>query len=133
MNMETTPSLPLLIYDGDCAFCSSSIRFIQKVLRRPPNMEPFQFIDTKAFGLTKNECSEEIKFVDADGQVYGGEKAYQMLLKRDGGLLAALGSLLRLPGITQVMGVVYRWVAKNRHSLPGGTPTCSLPRTYNDD
>tara|TARA_B110000503_G_C7145326_1_gene412665 strand:- start:99 stop:389 length:291 start_codon:yes stop_codon:yes gene_type:complete len=96
-------------------------------------MEPFQFIDTKAFGLSKNDCSEEIKFIDTDGHVYGGEKAYQLLLKREGGLLAAFGSVLRLPGITQVMGLVYRWVARNRHSLPGGTPTCSLPRTYSDD
>jgi predicted DCC family thiol-disulfide oxidoreductase YuxK len=34
-----------------------------------------------------------------------------------------------LPGIKQVAGVVYRWVAKNRDRMPGGTAECALPQS----
>ena len=29
--------------------------------------------------------------------------------------------------VNTLAGIVYRWVARNRHRLPGGTPACSLP------
>ena len=33
-----------------------------------------------------------------------------------------------VPGIRQVSAVVYRWVAKNRDRMPGGTAQCALPQ-----
>jgi predicted DCC family thiol-disulfide oxidoreductase YuxK len=93
-------------------------------------MEPFQFIDTQPYGLTKQECSEEIKFVDKSFNIHGGEAAFKRVFFEAGGFWRLLGAFLATPVIKQVSGVVYRWVAKNRHKLPGGTPTCSLPRRY---
>jgi predicted DCC family thiol-disulfide oxidoreductase YuxK len=93
-------------------------------------MEPFQFIDTKPYGLTKQECSEEIKFVDKAFKIHGGEAAFKRVFFEAGGMWRLLGGVLATPIIRQASGVVYRWVAKNRHTLPGGTPTCSLPRRY---
>jgi predicted DCC family thiol-disulfide oxidoreductase YuxK len=123
-------TLPVLIYDGDCAFCSSTVRTLQKLIKNPPKIIPFQFIDTTQFGLTKQQCSEEIKFVDANGLVSGGESAFKKFFFEVGGAWRLLGGVMGLPLIRQISGVIYRWVAKNRFRLPGGTPTCSLPRKY---
>jgi len=130
VDKANTVKAPILIYDGDCAFCSSTIRILQKFMKQPPPMEPFQFIDTQQFGLSKQQCSEEIKFVDKSGQVHGGEAAFKKLFFEAGGFWKIFGGILATPVIRQISGVVYRWVAKNRHTLPGGTPTCSLPKKY---
>jgi hypothetical protein len=36
------------------------------------------------------------------------------------------GAILKLPVITSVAYLIYSWVSKNRHKLPGGTPACSV-------
>jgi hypothetical protein len=38
-----------------------------------------------------------------------------------------LAAVVRLPGIRAGARVVYRWVSRNRHRLPGGTPACAVP------
>jgi predicted DCC family thiol-disulfide oxidoreductase YuxK len=35
--------------------------------------------------------------------------------------------VIELPGIRSLAGVIYRWVARNRSRLPGGTPACAVP------
>lgn len=122
--------MPILLYDGDCAFCSTTIRLLQKWMARPPRMVPFQFTDVQEYGLTKQECSEEIKFVDASMQIHGGEAAFKKVFFEAGGFWRLFGGILATPIIRQISAVVYRWVAKNRHSLPGGTPACAMPRKY---
>jgi predicted DCC family thiol-disulfide oxidoreductase YuxK len=34
--------------------------------------------------------------------------------------------LYRLPGMCQLQDRVYRWVANNRHRMPGSTPSCTV-------
>ena len=49
---------PVLVYDGDCAFCSTSARFAARWLRRSPAdyaIEPWQRLDLAALGLTGAE------------------------------------------------------------------------------
>ena len=38
-----------------------------------------------------------------------------------------LGAALLLPGVNALAGVVYRWVARNRHRFPGGTDAAAAP------
>jgi len=51
-----------------------------------------------------------------------------------GDLLAASGRqwrplafLARTPPFSWIASLAYRWIARNRHRLPGGTPACSMP------
>lgn len=129
---SSEPQPPILIYDGDCAFCSSTIRTLQRIMKKKSPMVPFQHVDTSRFGLTKQQCSQEIKFVDASGRVHGGEGAFRNLFIHAEGLWAFLGRLMNLPGVRTISGTLYRWVARNRYRLPGGTPTCALPRKVED-
>jgi len=34
--------------------------------------------------------------------------------------------VLLLPGVNALAGVGYRWIARNRHGLPGGSDACAL-------
>jgi predicted DCC family thiol-disulfide oxidoreductase YuxK len=128
----TTPNAtlvrPILIYDGDCAFCSSSVRAMQKLLKKRPPMEPYQFLDLTKYSLTPEQCREEAKFIKADGTIKGGHLAFVETFKLGGGLWKVIGSIVGLPVLRSIAGFVYRWVAKNRYRLPGGTPTCALPK-----
>ncbi|KQV22828.1 MULTISPECIES: thiol-disulfide oxidoreductase DCC family protein [unclassified Kitasatospora] len=132
---------PVLIFDGDCAFCSSCVQFAERYLRASLSSAdweavPFQFADLAALdaraggaGLISWERAEqEVLWLTPRGDVYGGAQAAARLLMRSGGAWAYLGALLTLAPVRPLAALGYRWVARNRHRLPGGTPACSLPR-----
>lgn len=116
---------PLLVFDGDCGFCTTSARAGQRWLRLP-NVEPWQFLDLDALGVTEDACSDAVQWIDADGGVVSAERAVIAALRHAGGIWKVLGGLLALPGIRAIAGAVYRWVARNRYRLPGGTAACRL-------
>lgn len=119
--MSTEPAaLPLLVFDGDCAFCSASVRFGQRWVERMPEVQPYQLADLAALGLTAEQCSEAVQFVAADRRAHAAHDAVSMLLRNAGKGWWVLGSLMRLPGVHWLCGVAYRWVARNRQRLPGG-------------
>ncbi|MFM1751742.1 MAG: hypothetical protein RL119_704 [Actinomycetota bacterium] len=116
-----------LIFDGDCAFCTSSVEWAKKWMKHNPNMTPWQRADLTALGLTQEQCETAVQFVDAQGRISSGEIAVARLLLFAGRGWKVLGGIMLIPGIRQVCGVLYRWVARNRHRLPGGTAACALP------
>jgi predicted DCC family thiol-disulfide oxidoreductase YuxK len=123
--------VPWLIYDGDCAFCTSSARWLAERLNRPlgPSVRlvPWQFTDLAALGTTAQRAQREALWVAADGTIHGGAAAFAEWLKFRGGGYAVVGHLMDLPGIRRLAAAVYRVIAKNRHRMPGGSPACALP------
>jgi predicted DCC family thiol-disulfide oxidoreductase YuxK len=117
---------PVLLYDGECGFCSSSARLLRRLVRRLPAVEPYQTTELGPLGVTADQCREALHWVGADGRVCTGADAVAQVLVDAGRGWRIIGRLLRLPGIRAGAAVVYRSVARNRHRLPGGTPTCSL-------
>jgi len=117
---------PLLVFDGDCAFCTTSARAGQRWLGLD-HVEPWQFLDLDSLGLTDEQCTQAVQWVAEDGEVVAAEFAVIAALRNAGGVWKVLGGLTNLPGIRQLAGVVYRLVAKYRHRLPGGTPACKMP------
>lgn len=118
---------PLLVFDGDCAFCTRSVRFVEKRFRRHPTIVSWQSLDLDGIGLTRAECEEAVQWIGADGRRASGHVAVARTLIHGGRGWSALGWLLLAPGVRQLAGVVYRWIARNRHRMPGGTAQCSLP------
>jgi predicted DCC family thiol-disulfide oxidoreductase YuxK len=123
--------VPWLIYDGDCAFCTSSAHWLAERLNRPlgpnPRLVPWQFADLAALGTTMERAQREAMWVAADGKIHGGAAAFAEWLKFRGGAYRTVGHLMDLPGIRGLAAAVYRLVAKNRHRMPGGSPACALP------
>ncbi|MFC9327706.1 thiol-disulfide oxidoreductase DCC family protein [Kitasatospora sp. NPDC057015] len=132
---------PVLVFDGDCAFCTSCVTAAERYLRQTLasagwDAVPFQFadlaaLDARAGGrgeVSGERAGRELLWVTPGGRVYGGAQAVARLLMRSGGLWAWAGGVLALAPVRPVAAAVYRWVAANRGRMPGGTPTCALPR-----
>jgi len=118
---------PILIFDGDCAFCTSCVQWIRRHLRRHPEIQPWQTTDLETLGLTVARCTEALQFVDAKARIHSGERAVARLLIHVGSGWGLVGRIILVPGIRPVAGWIYRRVAANRHRLPGGTPACQMP------
>ena len=125
---EAQGDRPLLVFDGDCGFCTSSARAAQRWLRLE-HVEQWQFLDLDALGLTRTQCEAAVQWVAVDGTVLPAERAAIAALRHAGGAWRVVGTVLDLPGLRQLAGSIYRLVARYRYKLPGGTPACRIPRS----
>ncbi|HYO19946.1 MAG TPA: DCC1-like thiol-disulfide oxidoreductase family protein [Dermatophilaceae bacterium] len=122
----STPVLPVLVFDGDCGFCTSSARFAARwvIGGRPTTVAPWQRLDVAALGLTTAQCREAAQWVGKDGQVSTGHLAIAAALRSGHLVWRPLGALIIAPGFSWLAGRLYAWVADHRYALPGGTPAC---------
>jgi predicted DCC family thiol-disulfide oxidoreductase YuxK len=118
----------MLIYDGDCGFCTTSVRTIERFVRPDVRTVAFQQVDDlAALGVTQRRAEYEVLLVDAGGRVHGGAQAFAHLLSGAGFRWALLGLPMRIPPFRWLAHGIYRLIADNRHRLPGGTPACAFP------
>ncbi|MEV5819163.1 DCC1-like thiol-disulfide oxidoreductase family protein [Micromonospora harpali] len=120
------------VYDGDCAFCTKCAEFIERRIPTRARVLPWQFADLDALGLTEAECTEAVQWVGVDGSRAAGPDAIARLLGDSGPLWRVAGAGLRFPPARAAAWPAYRWVARNRHRLPGGTAACAVPSAYRD-
>src|SRR5215207_7316379 len=77
--------VPWIIYDGDCAFCTSSANWLARRLHRRKGsnarLVPWQFIDLAALGTTAERTQREALWVSPEGTIYGGAAAFAQWLK----------------------------------------------------
>ncbi|WP_067172898.1 thiol-disulfide oxidoreductase DCC family protein [Microtetraspora niveoalba] len=117
----------LIIYDGDCGFCTTAAGFIERRMDVPADVAAWQFTDLAALGTTPERAEYELLWVDTRGRVFGGAQAVAKILLAAGLPWSPLGLLLRVPPFRWAAHGLYRLIAANRHRLPGGTPMCVLP------
>jgi predicted DCC family thiol-disulfide oxidoreductase YuxK len=132
--MSVPASLPILVFDGDCGFCTTSARLLVRwVLRgrptsaeRPaePLVEPWQRLDLAELGLTADQCRSAVQWVDQAGQVASGHEAVAAVLRAGHPVWRPIGALLTAPGFGWLAGRLYSWISDHRYALPGGTPAC---------
>jgi predicted DCC family thiol-disulfide oxidoreductase YuxK len=119
----------VLVYDGDCAFCTSSARALEGI---GPDAEivAWQLTDLAELGITERQAAAAVRWVEADGTVRSGHEAIAAALNTAGRFWKAIGHVILLPGISSLAAKAYRLIADNRYRLPGGTPACnaSAPR-----
>ena len=116
-----------LIYDGDCAFCLRCVQWMKKHFKRVPHIVAWQQADLRTLGLTAEQCQTALQWVSADSsQILSAHKAVARICKDAGGWITVAGYALSLPVVSPISGVMYRWVARNRQKLPGGTAACAI-------
>jgi predicted DCC family thiol-disulfide oxidoreductase YuxK len=86
---------------------------------------PYQRADLAQFGLSTKECELAVQYVAA-GEISSGHLAIAQGLIDSKTAWSIAGYVLKWPVVTSIAYVVYYWVAKNRHRLPGGTPACAI-------
>lgn len=120
-----------LLYDGDCGVCTRLSRTVTTTVRARRDdfvVTAYQDVDDlEALGLSARACDEALQWVSASGRVSSAQDAVARVLLAGRPVVKPLGAVMLVPGVNALAGVVYRWVALNRHLLPGGTPACSLP------
>lgn len=127
MDMARDRERGLLIFDGDCGFCTTSARFVSRWVDRRDryDVRPWQELDLDALGVTEADCIEAAQFVRRDGSVVAGHRAIAAGLTHGAPPWRPLGHLLTLPGVSWLAARVYAWVADHRYALPGGTAACA--------
>lgn len=123
----------MLIFDGDCGFCTTSARWIEDRLPSETAVEPWQGLDIDAYGLTEADVTTAAYWIDADGTAHRGHRAIELALKQAGMPWRAAGTLIGLPPFSWIAPIVYSLVAKYRYKLPGATDACRLPTAPTDE
>jgi predicted DCC family thiol-disulfide oxidoreductase YuxK len=128
--VRAASSRPAFVYDGDCAFCSTCARFVNRRVPTPAEVVAWQRTDLAALGLTRAECEEAVQWVGA--RTTAGPEAIGDLLVSAGSYWKVLGRLLLLRPVLAGAWPVYRLISRHRDRLPGGTAMCSLPQAERD-
>jgi len=53
----------LLIFDGDCAICSTSARLLRKMTKNRIEIEPYQRLDLAALNLSEELTSKAVYYL----------------------------------------------------------------------
>ena len=127
MDTGTDLPRPLLIFDGDCGFCTTSASFAKRWVDRRGryDLRPWQELHLAGYGLTEADCIAAAQFVRSDGTVRPAQFAIAEGLKHGAPAWRPLGWLVEAPGVSWLAGKLYTWVADHRYQLPGGTPACA--------
>ncbi|GAB3231658.1 hypothetical protein GCM10027447_26930 [Glycomyces halotolerans] len=122
---------PVLLFDGDCGFCTACARFVERHIRTEAEIRPWQRTDLRALGIDRQDAEAAVQWVGPD-RTAAGPDAIAALLRRAQWYWRPLGLIGSLRGVSRTAWPVYRFIARHRHRLPGGTAACSLPQAERD-
>jgi predicted DCC family thiol-disulfide oxidoreductase YuxK len=118
---------PVLVFDGDCGFCTKSVQAIERWLDPDVEITAWQYADLHELGVTEERARREVLLVTPTGDVYGGAEAFAKLLAHRRGVWSVPGAVMQIPPVNLLAAQAYHLIAENRYKLPGGTPACALP------
>jgi predicted DCC family thiol-disulfide oxidoreductase YuxK len=122
---------PVLVFDGDCGFCTSSVEWLKRWCRPAVRTVPWQHLDLAEHGLTQAQVTTAVQWLpsgdDADAPVRSGAAAVARVLLHSRWPWRPLGALMLVPPISWLAAAAYKVIAANRYRLPGGTPACAVP------
>jgi len=113
-------------FDDDCGFCSACVRVLSRLTDQSVRYEPARLLDDPRLA----NLSEVAIIVTGDGTAAAGVDGVAAVLRRTG-LVGRIGaSVLRLPVIHGIAGVVYASIAARRQMISrrlGLKAACELP------
>jgi predicted DCC family thiol-disulfide oxidoreductase YuxK len=108
---------PVLLYDGECGFCSRVVEEAAERLPADVDYRPFQSAPLTTYGVSLAEARHSLQWVSVEGRIGHGSEAAARLLVASGGAWAVLGRLLLAPPFSFVAAGAYRLVVRNRSHL----------------
>ena len=115
----------LLIFDGDCAICSTSARLLKKITKCRIAIKPYQHLDLEKYELSSELTSKAVYYISGSKRYVAAEAMGRVLIDSKT-IWAVAGAFIQLPLVKILAKKVYYIIAANRHRLPGGTPECQL-------
>lgn len=128
-SQQAAQSGSLLIFDGDCGFCTTVARWAARRFRHGERAEAWQLLDAGVlahYGLSHSDVRDAAWWVDDRGLRERGHRAAGQALHADGGLLRIVSWFVLNPPTSWLAAVIYRVVVRWRYKLPGGTPACNV-------
>ena len=119
----------VLFFDGDCAFCSKSVRQVVRFDgQKRVSFAPLQGKLAAELGFTRHAAESDGTMVllrESDNQVFTRSDALIELARALGGgwRVFTLARFIPKP----LRDMVYRWVADHRYLVLGRSDACSLP------
>lgn len=114
MEPSATPTRPLLIYDGDCAFCSLWVEHWQRLTGAQVRYAPFQDVEHDFPNIRHETFEAGVQLVMPSGVVFRNANAVFRLMT----FAPRRGWLLRLyqyvPGFAPVSEFAYRTIGRHR-------------------
>ncbi|MFZ9401522.1 MAG: thiol-disulfide oxidoreductase DCC family protein [Ilumatobacteraceae bacterium] len=117
--MPATLTSAVLVYDGECEFCTACVRFLVRRTRRPLRCVAYQEADLSSLGLARVQCEESVQWVSMSGEVASAHIAVACALRYARWPWPLAGRIIVMPGIRRIAATVYRRVAARR--------TCAAP------
>ena len=117
----------LLVYDGECSFCSAAACWIASRWNGAAAAVAWQQLDSgqlAALGLTQSDVRQAAWWIDAAGRRSRSHLAIAGALRSARGWPALAGLLLLVPPVRWLAALSYPLIARWRHRLPGGTAAC---------
>ena len=119
----------VLFFDGDCAFCSRSVRWVARLDRRARvSFAPLQGTLSARFGLSGHVVEKGGTMVllrEDDGRTFTRSDALLELCSALGGGWNLLRVFKWVPG--WLRDKIYQWLADNRHRLIKPGDACAMP------
>lgn len=117
------PDRGLLLYDGECGFCSRSVRLLERFARKPFEKRPSREVLATLPEEVALTVSGQMLWLEPDGTIWGGSQALLRALRATG--WPYLAFLLGNPIVRPFTRAGYRIVARLRHKI--GPSVCELP------
>lgn len=120
----------VFIFDPDCGFCNKYVAFVSSfpsfaLSARPV---PYNEANLSRFGLNERQCQQAAQWVLETGTVRAGSDAIaESLIATRSPILSIVGRIIRAGVVRPFFQAGYRWVARHRALMPGGSSQCNVP------
>ena len=114
MTPRTLDARPVLIYDGDCAFCLHWVRYWQRLTGERVLYAPYQQIGAQYPQIAPGEFRRAAQYVAADGRIAAGAEAAFRTLAHAPGKAWWFALYRRLPGFAWLCERAYAFIAAHR-------------------
>ena len=117
----------LLIYDGDCGFCTSTAAWMLERFKSGVQVASWQQLDLDLYGLTAADGQSSSWWVDDAGEATPGAMGVgKALTETEPRWTRLAGAVIGFGPVRPLAKATYRLVVRYRHKLPGSTDACRM-------
>ena len=108
------PPRPLLVYDGDCAFCAYWVRYWRKLTADAVDYRPYREVAAQYPAVPLSDFERAVQYMAPDGSRASAAEASFLTLSHARGKGIWLALYRRLPGFAALSEWAYAFIAAHR-------------------
>ena len=108
---------PVLVYDGECAFCRAWIARWRNVVGDRLDFAPFQEAAARFPAIARERFAAAVQLIEPGGRVSEGAEAVFRALALAPGRGGPLALYRHVPGVAAITEAIYRGVARHRGAM----------------